>query len=273
MCIADLDLHGLAVVVHRVVDDFNDGDSLSRTAPNPIIDLRSPGVVRPFRSRAGREGLEVETDKLRIRLRELDFEIEPPVVLVPGRVIDPDRQTRHAVRGGRRSDRSRRLGPRDVEKLNYVAVGIDPARVADLDLHRLAGGVDRVLNEREAHLRGLISLQNDVGVGATSMVVHAFGGGASRNRLEVDLHRVPEGSRERDVEHEVADVLGGAGVRDLDVGVADRGVVALDTNLFGIIKQRPCTARIPVAVQAAVADAPARRPPRILGVRARVLNV
>ena len=50
------------------------------------------------------------------------------------------------------------------------------------------------------------------------MVVLAFGGGASRNRLEVDLHRVPEGSRERDIEHEVAGVLGGAGVRDLDGG-------------------------------------------------------
>ena len=75
---------------------------------------------------------------------------------------------------------------------------------------------DCVLNEREAHLRGLISLQNDVGVGAASMVVDAFGGGASRNSLEVDLHRVLEGSRERDLEQEVAGVLGGAGVRDRD---------------------------------------------------------
>ena len=151
VCIADLDLHGLVVVVHRVVEDFNDGDSLFRTAPNPIIDLRSPGVVRPFRSRAARDGLEVETDKLRIRLRELDFEIEPPVVLVPGRVIDPNRQTRHAGRGwSRRVDRSRRLGPRDVEKLNYVAVGIDPARVAELDLHGLAGVVNNTVSSMSA---------------------------------------------------------------------------------------------------------------------------
>ena len=41
---------------------------------------------------------------------------------------------------------------------------IDHARVAEPYHHRLPGGGDRVLNEREAHLRGLISRQNDVGV-------------------------------------------------------------------------------------------------------------
>ena len=47
---------------------------------------------------------------------------------------------------------------------NYVAVGIELARVAEPYHHRLAGGVDRVLNEREAHLRGRLSIRNDVGV-------------------------------------------------------------------------------------------------------------
>ena len=46
----------------------------------------------------------------------------------------------------------------------FVAVRIDHARVAEPYHHRLAGGGDCVLNEREAHLRGLISRQNDVGV-------------------------------------------------------------------------------------------------------------
>ena len=102
------------------------------------------------------------------------------------------------------------------------------------------------------------------------MVVDAFGGGASRNSLEVDLHRILQGSRERDIEQEVGGVLAGACVRDLDVGVDDRGVVALDTNPLGVGTIRPGAARIPVAFQAVVADAPARRPPRILGVRGRV---
>ena len=76
-------------------------------------------------------------------------------------------------------DRSRCFGGCDVEVRYFVAVRIDLARVAELCLYRLSGVVDRVLNEREAHLRRPVSCQNDVGVGATSVVVDAFGGGAS----------------------------------------------------------------------------------------------
>ena len=64
--VADLDLHGLAAVAYRVVDDRHEGGCLRGPGPDPIIDLRALAVVRPFRSRAGREGLEVETDILRI---------------------------------------------------------------------------------------------------------------------------------------------------------------------------------------------------------------
>ena len=54
---------------------------------------------------------------------------------------------------------------------------------------------------------------------------------------------------------------------------ADSGVDALDTNLPGKNHGRPGAARkCPVAVQAVVADAPARRLSRILGVRGCVVD-
>ena len=214
VCIADLDLHGLAVVVHRVVDEADEWRVHPFSDLHPVRGFRDLEVVRSFRGGAARDGLEVVTHVIVRRLREADSEIEPPVVLVPGRVFDPNGQTRHGGRGGcRRGDRSRRLGGRDGEVRFLFAAAIDQARVAEPDLHRLAGGGDRVLNEREAHLHSPVSRQNDVGVDMRP-VVDAFGGGASRNRLEVDLHRVPRGWRDRDLEHEVAVVLGGAGVRD-----------------------------------------------------------
>ena len=147
-CIADLDLHGLAVVVHRVVDEADEGLVHPFSDLHPVRGFRELEVVRSFRGGAARDGLEVVTHKVGRLPREPDSEIEPPVVLVPGRVSDPNGQTRHVGRGGRRRvDRSRRLGGRDVEVLYFVAVGIDHARVAEPDLHRLPGGGDCVLNE------------------------------------------------------------------------------------------------------------------------------
>ena len=131
-CIADLDLHGLAVVVYRVVEDADEGRVHPFSDLHPVRGFRELEVVRSFHGGAARDGLEVVTHKVGRLPREPDSEIEPPVVLVPGRVSDPNGQIRHVGRGGRRrGDRSRRLVGRDVEHTNYVAVGIELARVAE----------------------------------------------------------------------------------------------------------------------------------------------
>ena len=151
VCIADLDLHGLAVVVHRVVDDADERLVHPFSDLHPVRGFRELEVVRSFRGGAARDALEVVTHIVVMLLREPDFEIEPPVVLVPGRVLDPNGQTRHVGRGGRRrGDRSRRLGGRDVDGRYFSAALIVQARVTEPYHHRLPVVGDRVLNEREA---------------------------------------------------------------------------------------------------------------------------
>ena len=59
--IADLDLHGLAVVVLRVVDDSDEGLVHPFTGLHPLPDFRALAVVRSFRGGAARDGLEVVT--------------------------------------------------------------------------------------------------------------------------------------------------------------------------------------------------------------------
>ena len=94
------------------------------------------------------------------------------------------------------------------------------------------------------------------------MVVDAFGGGASRNSLEVDLHRVLEGSRERDLEQEVAGVLGGACVRDRDGGRDS----SPDCDLELAMKGSPGCSRSWIRSRELLVDAPSARLPRILGI-------
>ena len=70
VCIADLDLHGLAVVVHPVVDDVDEWRVHPFSDLHPVPDFGALDVVRSFRGAAARDGLEVVTHVVVRRLRE-----------------------------------------------------------------------------------------------------------------------------------------------------------------------------------------------------------